>query len=838
MSGTTRCGSEAPPPAASADQGPAVARPGPNIASQPTVTASRGTPIQAGVAGTKWKAASAAADVVERTAAQAAAAQAAAASAKGAAAAAHAALAAGMVDEQEICSAAAVGKVPGAAESAVYSRCETVGEEAAAAAAKAAAAAISAAAEAASAAAAVAEAATGNDECQMSSHVEDFLVSQGLRVAVALEAAATAAATAADAATQVAVATTSQAAEKSSNAIAAAAQRCHEAAASAAASAVAAFSAAASSTVDSIASTAAAARAAIGEVTGAATQKLIEATKAFEDAIAAKTVALESALLWRESVKSNSEASGSRSSSSFLGHRLRSSSQFSSSSNRSRTRGRSSLLHYFSSDYEREGSQGGAPDVPFNGAGTPELTATAEGKLIGGAAVAAFLSDGKEPLLPHEYGLEVSGLFKGEEGTSQPEQPSNAAPVPTTDTLPRKDSVDAIVAAAAAEAAAYEALAAQQLHEQHEFSGSFSRFGSLCESPPVAAPAAEAGAPASTRLRAAANATESNSPVASLTRTYLPEHEAETPARRAALAQTSRCEDTEVRQPQQRILQMQVRHTSALPNNLDELQEHEQLQVRHEPTLYSLGGKDCGKEWHRGNACEGESNSRVRSGCRNSSRDADLDRTTNTCFSPAASRRVSARCCLGSSLQLKVTCSAESGTGSGDSRKCRSLLECRLEDFLEQCTADQSEVSACSCGNCSSRWGVPGQPPFNLQFTQPLIGSASPAEVVNSAHAVVGALSFYQGNDEGPVFASGLVDRTYLEHPHFSMPTISLLRQDISSSKVYGGDEDEIKRLVLLFPFACVSVTDLVMLMNCMEDPRVLVSCWCFKILLARVLLL
>ncbi|CDI82848.1 hypothetical protein, conserved [Eimeria praecox] len=805
-----------PSSAAPVDQDSAATRVLPNAAPPARASALEGTAIRAGDAETQGRAASAAAAAVQRTAAQAAAAQAAAASAKGAAAAAEAALAASVANEQDTPATAAIGEQPGLPESAVYSRSATAGDEAVAAAARAAAAATSAASEAASAAAAIAETAAGSSDYQTPSHLEEFLVSQGLRVAVALEAAASAAAAAADAAGQVAAAATCQAAEKSSNAIAVAAQRCQEAAASAAASAVAAFSAAASSTADSIGSTAAAARAAIGEAAGAATQKLVEAVKAFEDTIAAKTAALENALLWRESVKSrDSEGSRSRSSSSssFVGYRLGSPSQLSSSSN-SQTRGRSSLLRYFSSDYEREGSEGGAPETPLNSADTTESPATAEGKLTGDAAVVEFLAGCEEPLSRHESYLEVSSTSKGERGSSRPEQPSNASYVATVGAVPRNNSVDAIVAAAAAEAAACEALAKQQLH-QHEAGDSFIPFGSSSEVPYEEAPAAEAKA-AAVRPQAAGKETAPKCSSALRRETTecwaLPTPGAAAPAKTAAVAQKP-CGDTEERQPQQKILQTDTRHASAPPHNLTELQEQEQLQVQQQQKAQSLGGVDVHK------VCEDGTNINEGSGYRRRCRGGGVDRSNSRRCSPATSQRVSSVLPTSSRLQFRDKRKTGRRVDSS-SRKSRSLLESRLEDFLERCTAGQSDGNACSCSNCSITRGMPGQFPSSVQLHRALGGSAPAVSSSDSALAVAGAPAADQEDEEGPVPVAGLASRAFIEFPHFSMPTVSLQQQGMSRCKIYGGDDDEMKRLVLLFPFACVSATDLVMLMQYMEDPR------------------
>ncbi|CDJ54005.1 hypothetical protein, conserved [Eimeria brunetti] len=618
MSGSNNFGGGALLPSPAAPQA-APANQEPNTAAPTTAAAPEGAAVRAGDAAPERKAAASVATAVERTAAQAAAAQAAAISAKGAAAAARAALAADVVAyEKEITATATKGDAEGGARPAVYSRS---GEEAVAAAARAATDATSAASEAASAAAAVAEAANGNADCQTSSQLEDFLVSQGLRAALALESAATAAAAAADAASRVAATATRQAAEKSSSAIAAAAQRCHEAATSAAASAVAAFSAAASSTADSITSTAAAARAAIEEATGVATQKLIETAKAFEDTIASKTAALENALLWRESVKSHdSEASRSRSSSSssFVAYRLRSSSQLSSSSSRSRRRGRSSLLHYFSSDYEREGSQGGAPEPPLNSAGTVESAATAEGALMGDAAVAAFLSGCEDALLPRASGLDVNSASEAEEGASRPEQRPNVAAVAATSTVQRKDSVDAIVAAAAAEAAASEAVAKQQLYNQQEASSFFSPFGSLSEAPAVAAPL-EAGTAISPRVAAKAAQPNSTTDLRTITTDC---------SKSDAPEATEPCVDTEEGRPQKKVLQRQASHASAPPHSVTEPQEHGQVQVQQQQTSQYPRGKDL-QEWHRDKVDEDGTNS------------SQLEGTACTCSTCSSSRGMS-----------------------------------------------------------------------------------------------------------------------------------------------------------------------------------------------------
>ncbi|CDJ31262.1 LOW QUALITY PROTEIN: uncharacterized protein EMH_0008540 [Eimeria mitis] len=509
------------------------------------------------------------------------------------------------------------------------------------------------------------------------------------RVALALEAAATAAAAAADAAAQVAAAATRQAAEKSSNAIATAAQRCQEAAASAASSAVAAFSAAASSTADSIASTAAAARAAIGEVTGAATQRLIEAAKAFEDTIAAKTAALENALLWRESAKSpDSEGSRSRrssssSSSSFFGYRRRSSSQLSSSSSRSQS------------------------------------------------------------------------------GSS------------STGTVPRKDSVDAIVAAAAAEAAACEALAKQQLNYQYEGSGSYSPSGS--DTPAIAAPAAEGEAvPATRQTRTAANGTEANLKVSLLAATTdcpsSPAPEAAAPPNTAELAPPEPCEDTEDKQPQQKMLQTQARHTSAPPPDLNELQEYEHLEVQQ----HDLGDRDA-KELGRQNISGDGGNCSEGSGSKMSSRGGDVNSSSSRPPCELAGTSCSSR------LQYSGACETRSKTDNNSRRReSRSLLECRLDEFLEQCTASQSDGPACSCSNCSSSQGVSGLLPFSLHRPHTLTrfaGLELAASTLEQPEDFTLLLEVLESLQEGDMLSSLLLLRITGYRNADLMPSLSPERQ-------------------------------------------------------------
>ncbi|CDJ60742.1 hypothetical protein, conserved [Eimeria maxima] len=796
----------------------------PNTSSSTTAVAPEGTNLRSGDAEDKRQAKSAAA--VEKATAQSAAAHAAAASARGSAAAAQAALAAGVVDEQGSAASVEIGGATGIPEPVASSLSAVIGGEAAAAAELAAEAATSAASEAANAAAAVAEAAASNDDYQNSSQLEEIIVSQGLRVALALEAAAAAAAAAADAARQEAAAATRQAAEKSSSAIASAAQRCHEAAASASASAVAAFSAAVSSAADSITSTAAAARAAIGEVTNAAAQKLMEGARAFEDTIATKTAALESSLLWREYLKSHDrEFSGSpsSSSSSSVGYRHGSSSQLSSSSDRSQIRGRSSLLHYFSSDYEREGSQGGAPESPLNSADTAESEATAEEKLTGDAAIAAFISGCEESLLPRESHLDVSTSSDEEKGAS-----ATAAAVSLTGNVPRKNSVDAIVAAAAAEAAAYEAMAKRQLHQQYEISGFSNPLGCLAESPAVQGPAAAAeGAPA-IRSRAAPKETKPNSIIALITPTTdclaTPPPEVAVAPEAAALQSTVPCEDTEGRQPQLKILQTQARHTATLPYNLEELQELEEMQgheglqeqehlpVHQNQRLHRLRGEGLRgrpKVYQNGVTICGSSGRRV------SSRGGGVS-SSNSRQSIPASHRHSTVCSISSRLPFRLERRAGGRTGRGRKGQSRSLLECRLEEFIEKCNARQSEDTLCSCSSCSSGQQVSGLLPVSLRQLQEPMGGASAVSALDSAPAVQD-----QHNVSGSTLVAGMASRALLDCPHFSMPTISFQQQDTCHRREYDRDEDEVKRLVLLFPFVCVSVTDLVMLSHCMEDPRV-----------------
>lgn len=759
-----------------------------------------------------------AAAAVEKTAAQAAAAKAAAASAAEAAAAAHIAVAAMTTHEQETVADAAKGEATELHGQAVYSRRRSAGEEAASNAAKAAEEAATAAAEAALGAAAVAEAANVESEYHTPTQLEEFLVSQGLRVAVALETAATAAAAAAEAAGQVATSTARYALETSSGSIAAAAQRCHEAAASAVSSALSALSAAAASTADSISATAAAARAALEEVTGAATRKIVDAAKAFEDTIAAKTAALESTLLWRQSVESYDSEMSSNSSS--FGRskalRRRTSSQSSSSkdsrkSHRNKSKGRSSLLRYFSSDYEREGSEGGAPEIISN-------EDEAAHSRRGNAAIAAFLADSRyEGLsLSSEIG---SGDSIECQGTMVPLQPPPAAVIAATTSATPDDSVDAIVAAAAAEAAACEAIAEQQLHQRHEANDSRSQVVYRSEDFSAAASeVAQARRPPSRQLKTkAAPPSKVALPVVPAGAVTSAPADLETPAAD---------EDKEEGVVPQKAVRKQVMHASEPPQSAMDVQDYEH-QTREQ--LHSAAGLEdrsscmSTREWRIFKVTEDAATSARSSCCNSSSEQCNMNRTTRCCEVATDSKREP----LGAhrnGLQLGVACSDSS---RNNSCSCSSLLECSLEEFMDCCASREPDRSTCS----SSWWkdsgsGDPGLPLLNLQQRWTPRRFA-PEASVEQAYVAVDAVADDQENDaEAAEAIRGRIGRALLECPHFSMPTIALLQQSSGSnnSKIFVEDGHELKQFLQLFPFACVPLSDLMSLINYMGDPRVHVS--------------
>lgn len=762
-----------------------------------------------------------AAAAVEKTAAQAAAAKAAAASAAEAAAAAHIAVAAMTTHERETVAHAAKDEATELHGQTVYSRRRSAGEEAASNAAKAAEEAATAAAEAALGAAAVAEAANVESEYHTPTQLEEFLVSQGLRVAVALETAATAAAAAAEAAGQVATSTARYALETSSGSIAAAAQRCHEAAASAVSSALSALSAAAVSTTDSISATAAAARAALEEVTRAATRKIVDAAKAFEDTIAAKTAALESTLLWRESVESyDSEMSSSSSS---FGRRKalrrRTSSQSSSSkdsrrSNRNKSKGRSSLLRYFSSDYEREGSEGGAPEIISN----EDETAHSR---RGNAAIAAFLADSRyEGLsLSSETG---SGDSTECQSTMVPLQPPPAAAIAATTSATPDDSVDAIVAAAAAEAAACEAIAEQQLHQRHEANGSRSQVVSrLGDFSAAASEVAQARTPPSRQLR---------TKVAPPSKVVLPVVPAgalaAAPADLETPAAGSPDEDKEEGLVPQKVVRKQVMHASEPSQSAMDLQDYEHQtreQVHSAAELEDRSGCMSTREWRIFKITEDAAASARTSCYNNSSEQCNMNRTTRCCETAIDSKREPLDTHR-NGLQLGLACSDSS---RNNSCSCSSLLECSLEEFMDCCVSREPDRSTCS----SSCWkdtgsGNSGLPLLNLQQRWTPQRFAAEASVEQTYIAVDAIADDQENEAEAAEVIRGRIGRALLECPHFSMPTIALLRQSIGSnnSKIFVEDGHELKQFLQFFPFACVSLNDLMSLINYMGDPRVHVS--------------
>ncbi|XP_026193816.1 uncharacterized protein LOC34624533 [Cyclospora cayetanensis] len=494
-----------------------------STSSQQPVAASM--PFDARPSAASAVASAAGATVAAKTATQAAAARAAADSAAEAAAAAQGFVAVSGMRQASGLTAPIEASETGGGDGGERLSAQrlTAGEEAATVAARAAADAAAAAAEATSAAAAVAEAASFDPDQPVASQLEEFVISQGMRVAIALEAAATAAAAAAVAAGHAAAEATRQATETSSSAIAKAAQRCHEAAASACASASAAFAAAAASAADSVAATAAAARAALADATGGVAQRLVDTAKAVEDAIAVRTAALENAFLGRTAADSESSDSmmqsrssrsssfryGIRSSTPRLSHT--SSSRGSGFDGRRLRRDRSSLLQGFSSYFEREGSQGGAAPggfFPYHSETSGVLAGADAGASAGlprgEAVVAALLADSGDKtaprfLQPRQAGnldIDASASSDSRSEALPLQPPALVATQAAASEFLGEDSVDAIVAAAAAEAAAYEALAQQQLQQQHEANGSFSRSLSLVHAalPPSTAAHADMGA--------------------------------------------------------------------------------------------------------------------------------------------------------------------------------------------------------------------------------------------------------------------------------------------------------------------------------------------------------